>query len=469
LRHGFDEAVAEYRFALQLDPKLFFAHLNLGLVELARGSTTAALAALDEAINLNPSSVEAQTARLRALQSLGVEDTPGPGERSSRSSSAEEMAIARARTLLELDRNQEALDMVQGVESTKGLVIRSAALWNLERHEEATCAAEAATRNDPRDAEAHMEFAYLCLKAGDFVRGWDEYEHRLESPHARMRASAQKVPAWNGEKLLGKAILVLSEQGHGDTLQFVRYLRLLHERGARVSAVVQPALLTLLRSFEVPVTWYGDAKSAGQADRYVHLLSLPRLLATRLESIPQDVPYLHADAQISAAWDQLVGPKGFKVGIAWQGNPDFPRDHLRSIPLAQFATLGILPGVRLISLQSIHGLGQLGRLRWPVVVENLGEKVTDNPEGLNEIAGVMHALDLVVTSDTAVAHLAGALGRPVWVALSHDPDWRWMRGRTDSPWYPTMRLFRQKKRGDWPGVFAEIADALRPMVERGHA
>ena len=151
---------------------------------------------------------------------------------------------------------------------------------------------------------------------------------------------------------------------------------------------------------------------------------------------------------------------GFKVGISWQGNPEYPNDRLRSIPLARYAPLAAVPDVRLISLQSFIGLDQLANLPEGMKVETLGEEIVNNPDGFREVAAVMANLDLMIMSDTGPAHLAGALGRPVWVALRERPDWRWMVERSDSPWYPTMRLFRQKTPGDWDGVFTEIAAAL---------
>ena len=175
-------------------------------------------------------------------------------------------------------------------------------------------------------------------------------------------------------------------------------------------------------------------------------------------------PYLAPEPEKIAAWRERIGGQGFRIGVVWQGNPRYGVDHRRSVPLRHFAPLAALPGVRLYSLQAVHGLDQLDALPEGMAVEQLGEKITANPDGVSEIAAAMAALDLVVSSDTAMAHLAGALGRPVWVALNDDPDWRWLFERADSPWYPTMRLFRQSVRGDWDGVFAEMADALKERI-----
>jgi hypothetical protein len=194
-------------------------------------------------------------------------------------------------------------------------------------------------------------------------------------------------------------------------------------------------------------------------DYQISLMSLPHVLKTTAETLPGEVPYLAAEPAYVAKWRERLGADGFKVGIVWQGNPDYPRDRYRSIALRHFAPLASVPGIRLISLQAFNGLDQLDALPEGMTVETLGEEI-GRPEGFDNLAGVMANLDLIVTSDTSAAHFAGALGRPVWVALRCRPDWRWMERRDDSPWYPTMRLFRQKTHGDWDGVFAEIAAEL---------
>ncbi len=224
---------------------------------------------------------------------------------------------------------------------------------------------------------------------------------------------------------------------------------------------MQPAVLRLVGSLPVPVEWFDRVGAVGGFDYQIPLLSLPLVLGTRIDSIPAAVPYLNPNRDAVAAWRERIGGAGTRVGVVWQGNPRYGQDHRRSVPLRHFAPLAALPGVRLFSLQAVHGLDQLGSLPAGMVVEQLGEGITANPDGVSEIAAAMAALDLVVSSDTAMAHLAGALGRPVWVALNDEPDWRWLFERPDSPWYPTMRLFRQKAPGDWDGVFARIAAALK--------
>ncbi len=474
LADRFDEAEAALDRAIALNPKMVEAHVNRGLLCLRRGRPRDALASLDRALALAPGNADIMQVRTAALQALGQSVTqPHAGVRATaQPPRGAEAAVARSRVLVELQRNEEALALAnqvprQGPVGAQALMAKAAALWNLGRVSEALGAGNAALKLDPGNAVLHEEFAYYCLKLGDLERGWAEYEYRLERPQRRLPMLGLEMPLWRGEDVAGRHVLVLTEQGHGDTLQFVRYLRLLHERGARLTGIASPVLIGLLRSLAVPMAWIEKPEEAGEGGRFdyhVPLLSLPHRFATRLETIPADVPYLAADAAKVAGWRGRLGSAGFKVGIAWQGNPDHPSDHLRSIALAEFAPLAAVPGVRLISLQARNGLHQLGSLPPGMSVEDLGPAIGDNPEGMAEVAAVMASLDLVVTPDSAIAHLAGALGRPIWLALMADPDWRWLRRRDDSPWYPTARLFRQRKPGDWRAVFAAMAEALAEHI-----
>ena len=267
------------------------------------------------------------------------------------------------------------------------------------------------------------------------------------------------APLWNGEE--GGKVLLYSEQGAGDTIQFVRYAPLVAGLGGRVSMVVHESLRRLFAANFPDMDVSDDIGMRSGFDYQAPLMSLPHIFGTHSEAaIPHDVPYLTADPERVAKWGARLGGEGFKIGISWQGNSDYPSDQFRSIPLRCFAPLADVPGVRLISVQALWGLDQLQDLPAGMAVETLGEELVNNPDGFREMAAVIANLDLMIVSDSAPAHLAGALGRPVWVGLGKHPDWRWLTERTDSPWYPTMRLFRQSVRGDWAGVFAEIAAVL---------
>jgi hypothetical protein len=253
------------------------------------------------------------------------------------------------------------------------------------------------------------------------------------------------------------------EQGFGDTLQFIRYLRLVRSRGESVTVAVDAPLVPLLeRSGYGPLVSRDDPLP--EFDLHAPLMSLPHIFRTELDSVPAEVPYLSVEQErVDRLRGHLEQQPGFKVGIAWQGRPTFRGDLLRSIPLRQFAPLAAIEGVRLFSLQKGPGIEQIAALSGTFDVVDL-DRVLSSPEAFLDIAAAMQSLDLVVSSCTAVAHLAGALGVPVWLALSKAPDWRWMYDREDSPWYPSLRLFRQTELGRWPDVFERMAAALREQL-----
>ena len=276
------------------------------------------------------------------------------------------------------------------------------------------------------------------------------------------------LPRWTGEPLAGRRLLLLAEQGLGDTLQFIRYARLLKERGARVVLAAQAALGRLLASHPDLDELFilGSAEELPRCDFYLPLLSAPGAFRTTASTIPCEVPYLWADPELTDQWRaELAGIDGFKIGIVWQGSRDYGFDRWRSIPLAQFAPLASLPGVRLVSLQKGFGSEQVAAVDFSVL--DLSGRLDEGTGPFMDTAAVIRNLDLVVTPNTAIAHLAGALGVPVWVALPFSPDWRWLQGRDDSPWYPTMRLFRQTTFGGWPDVFERIAKAVQQRRSAG--
>jgi len=305
----------------------------------------------------------------------------------------------------------------------------------------------------------------LRLLIGRFGDGWADHEWRWQANNLPKPAKIIGRP-WRGEDLRGRSIAVYSEQGLGDVIQFVRYLPLLIERGAVVSLFVPENLIRLLRPFSPPVTISASTDDRVSFDFQCALMSLPLWFRTDLSSIPNAIPYLTAENDLVARWNQKLGSHGFKIGIAWQGKPGGPIDQGRSIPLAEFAPLAKIAGVRLISLQKTHGLDQLKRLPADTNIETFGEEFDSGSDAFVDTAAVMRNLDLIITSDTSIAHLAGALGRPTWIALKQVPDWRWLLERDDSPWYPTVRLFRQQTAGDWKSVFTKIDRELRSLASR---
>ncbi|HEV3445401.1 MAG TPA: DUF6165 family protein, partial [Gemmataceae bacterium] len=322
---------------------------------------------------------------------------------------------------------------------------------------EATPCYEASLRIKPQSPDTHKNLALSWLMHGDYGRGWAEYEWRWRCSPVRTFVQ----PRWEGRPLRGEEVLIYAEQGLGDTIQFVRYARLVQERGARVLVECPPPLERLLSRCPGIDRLIPQGTSLPDFAYQAPFLSLPGIFHTTLETVPAAVPYLSAEPALLDTWGaELADVAGFRIGIAWQGSKKYAGDAHRSIPLSMLEPLARLPGVRLISLQKGLGSEQLRDLgeRWPVL--DLGDRL-DAAGAFVDTAAIMTHLDLVVTSDTAVAHLAGALGVPVWIALSVASDWRWLRDREDSPWYPTVRLFRQQRWGDWPDVFERMAGELQ--------
>lgn len=335
------------------------------------------------------------------------------------------------------------------------LVNLSIVLRDLTRFQDAEARLAAAARLAPGDPAMLYNQGLLHLLMGRFAEGWAGWEHRFAAAAVPDRAWGK--PRWRGEPLAGRTLLVHAEQGLGDTIQFCRFP---FPDDGPVVFEVQPRIARLIGSRPglrvVP---------AGQPlppfDLTCPLMSLPAILGTTEAAIPAAVPYLHPEQDAVDRWRARIGAEGFRIGIVWQGNATRREDIGRSIQLTHYLPLAEIPGVRLISLQKDTGTEQLAP---GVPIETLGADFDAGTDGFIDTAAAMANLDLIVTSDTAAAHLAGSLGRPVWVALKLVPDWRWMIGRVDSPWYPTMRLFRQTTRDDWRPVFAAIRGALEATI-----
>ena len=307
----------------------------------------------------------------------------------------------------------------------------------------------------PDDPDLHYNRADSLLAAGQLAAGWAEYEWRLQRASAHQRSFG---PPWDGAPLGGRTILLHAEQGYGDTIQFARYAPMVAARGGRVVLEVPPALVRLMRTLPgvAEIVVAGDAPPP--FDTHCPLLSLPRLFGTTLDNMPHPGPYLQADPHATASWRRRLPGDALCVGLVWAGLADAPATGMqrRSLALADLAPLAGLAGVRFISLQAGPAAAQ--RLQPPPGLDILDP--TGGIEDFADTAALVAALDLVVTVDTAVAHLAGALGRPAWVLLRVDACWRWLRNRDDSPWYPTLRLYRQTRPLIWGDVAAQIRTEL---------
>lgn len=400
--HKLDEAVESYRQAIAVQPQFVEAHYNLGNALKSSGCLEEALASFQECIRLKP-------------------DFPEPHNN---------MGLV----LKEQGRLEAAIDCY-------------------------SCAIDL----QPQFAEAHWNRSLALLLKGDFAQGWREYEWRFK--RGKWPCNFLKhhtAPPWDGSPFYAKRLLVFAEQGIGDTLQFIRYLPKVKALGGTVLFETMAPLFELLRGFEgidelVPQN--AAQPSVVACDWCIPLLSLPQLFNSDLNTIPAPLSYLDSDPAKTRSWNGRIGQDGFRVGIVWAGRPEHENDHHRSCALEYFMPLTQMEGIRLFGLQKGEAARQVKKLPDGRVVENLGEDF----ENFADTAGAVANLDLVISVDTAVAHLAGAMGKPVWLLLPFAPDWRWLMQREDSPWYPSMRLFRQKSRGDWAEVFQRLALELKNL------
>jgi tetratricopeptide (TPR) repeat protein len=434
-RGQLQEAIACLQKSLEHRPESPEAHSNLGVALVRLGKQEEALASYQQALRLRPDFADAHNNLGNVLRDQGrIEEAVGHFEEALRIKAN----YAEAHNNLGIARSQQG---------------------NIH---EAVAGYERALRLKPDYPDARWNRALAWLAAGDFEKGWPEYEYRWHVNSLQPRSFKQ--PRWDGTNLAGQTILLYAEQGLGDTLHFIRYALLVKQRDGRVLVECQKAMTEVLAGCPGIDELIPQGATLPEFDVQAPLMSLPELFHTRLETIPVTIPYLFPNPGLLKHWRAaLQHLTGFKVGIAWQGSKGFKHDRHRSMPLTHFAPLARVPGVRLISLQKGAGTEQLDDGTCDFRVQDLG-RYADARGLFTDTAAIMKQLDLVISSDTAIAHLAGALGVPVWTALPFAPDWRWLREREDSPWYPTMRLFRQKERGNWDEVFGRMAAELAKRV-----
>ena len=431
----YEAATASYERALALQPDYADAHSNLGVLQYELGQPAAALASWRRALELQPCQDGIHGNLSNALRDL---------ERPAEALAESELGIRE--------------DPASAVNHCN----RANALFDLGRFPEALESYDRAIALDPRHALAHFNKGLCLLLRGEFAQGLELYEWRKRL--GSYVTPAGEGRAWLGrEDIAGKTLLVHADQGLGDTIQFCRYARLAAQRGAQVVLAVQPQLRELLTGLGPAIRIVARAEQPQGCDLHCALMSLPLAFGTTLGDIPAAVPYLAAEPLRVARWRERLGAAGLKVGIVWQGSRN-RIDVGRSLSLELFARLATIPGVRLISLQKGATAEQLRAASEGLLVEVLGDEFDAGPQAFLDSAAVMAHLDLIITCDTALAHLAGALGRPTWIAVKHVPDWRWFLHRTDTPWYPSARLFRQPRRGDWESVFAGMQAELASLA-----
>lgn len=428
-------AESSYRDALRLDPGQARTHNNLGCVLHMQGRLEEAFACYRRAIEIDPGLPEAR-------QNYA--------------------AIARDAEGIRFAANGYRRQVQANPRDADAWTNLGNALRELGELDEAMAAFGRALEAAPEHAEARYSRSLLRLLRGDYAGGWPEHEAsrwRLRS-HEAQRAR-HPSPIWDGRRLPGGTILLHAEYGLGDTLQFVRYSRLVAERCARVVLECQPGLVTLMRG--VPGLDQVVPLGAGVPawDAHAPLMSLPAIFGTTLESIPWDGPYVRPMHHGADAPPPLPAARGLRIGLAWAGRPENWDDRKRSISLELLAPLADVPGATYYSLQKGVAAAQAASPPPGMQLVDLNAVTRDFSD-----ASYIGEFDLVISVDTSVAHLAGAMGAPTWVLVAYAPDWRYHVGRDDNPWYPTMRLFRQPSDGDWPGAVAAVATALRALAAR---
>jgi tetratricopeptide (TPR) repeat protein len=429
-----ESAILAWQRAIQLKPDFAEALANLGAALAQQKKFSEAATVLRKAVQLNPKFAPAHNNLANVLNELEETDA----------------AMAEWRAAIELAPNYfDALTNLGRALQIRGEP--AAALEFLDR----------AVALKPDDPDARFLRGLSLLVRGDLAAGFADYAYRLKCTgfdvHGRRFAQGE----WDGGDVAFKTFLIHTEQGLGDTIQFIRYAPLLAERGARVIVECPPDLTDLLRTVRGVDDVIPRPNPLPAFDVHAGVLDLPRLFGTTLDTIPANVPYVSANESRIAAWRDVLAsdPPGKRVGLVWSGNPKHTNDRNRSIPLREFEPLADLPNLNFFSLQKGPAAGQMSD-------STLRLRLIDHTARLHDFAdtaAMISLLDVVITVDTSVAHLAGAMGKPTWVLLPKVPDWRWMLDRADSPWYPTVRLMRQRQAGEWAGVIDAVASALQSI------
>ncbi len=425
-----DEAISYYQKAVGQNPNHTSAYYNLGVAFQGKGLIDQAIVSYEIAIGFNQEFTEAHHNLGVAYNEKGKFDD----------------ALVCFQRVLQLNPDHA------GAYYNLGNTLTAIGQFN-----EAMQCYKKAIEIKPDHADAQWSLGLINLRLGKFEEGWKGYEWRWELKDVMPKRDFSQ-PLWDGHDVGGRIILLHAEQGFGDTLQFIRYAPLVAERGAKVIVECQKELVSLLKATEGASKIIARGEKLPDFDVHCPLLGLPLVFGTKLDTIPAKIPYVNADPELVQKWRSKIGQdkSTVKVGLVWAGNPKLKFGHSRSCPIGTFLPLAERGDITFYSLQKGESEEQAKNLSEDMKLIDYMDDVMD----FSDTAALVENLDLVISIDTAVAHLAGALGKPVWVLLPVVPDWRWMTTREDSPWYPTMRLFRQPTAGDWESVINHIRDAL---------
>lgn len=430
-----DRAIEQLRRGAELSPKLAAAHNNLGIALAKNGQHNEAMECYEMAISLAGNNHQIMSNLADALNSAGQS----------------EEAVLKFEEAIRLDPEYAfAHNNLGNAHKDTG------------NYEKAEISFRKAMELSPEFAEPHANLGYVDLMRGRFLEGWEGYSWRGKVKGGALARRTYPQPAWDGSDLTGKTVFVYPEQGLGDIVQFSRYTALLKQRGARVVMEVPKQLHALLKNLEDVEQFSIQGTPPPNFDTHVSIMDLPQLFETTLDTIPQNKGYVRVDDVINNSWKDRLGPKtdALRVGLVWSGNPKHTNDHNRSLPLDYIRPIVELQGVSAYSLQ----VGKEGEAK-----ALFGDQITDlapHLDSFSETAGAMMNLDLVISVDTSPLHVAGALGVPIWGLIPYIPDWRWLLDRTDSPWYPSMRLFRQDAGKDWLPVVKDAVNALQELTAK---
>lgn len=431
---GFDEAISNYMKAIQIKPNFVEAYYNLGVASQHLGQPDKAINCYQEVIRLNPD-------HSAAYLNLGI---------ALKETEQLDEAIKAFQMALQLKQDYDiAYYNLGNVYVSKGQFNEAKQLY------------QKTIELNPNYAEAHLNIAQLNLLFGNLRDGWKGFEWGWQIEGVMTHRNFVQ-PSWDGSDVSGRTILLYSDQGFGDTIHFIRYAPLVIQRGAKVVIECPAELMPLIQTIEEIHQVVVQGSQLPDFDLHCHILKLPEIFETTLETIPSKIPYIFPDPSKVKKWHDTIQTDGtsLKVGLVWSGDPNFKRDQTRSCTLELFSRIGYFHEITFYNLQK-------GAAAQQVKNPPEGMKLVDYMDEINDFsdtAALIENLDLVISVDTAIAHLTGALGKPVWTLLPFVPDWRWMLNREDSPWYPTMRLFRQASTGDWESVIDHVKESLQDFI-----